>query len=142
MNKYEQIIPLKLLDLSKSQSSSPSQIIQFNSVHAKTLLQTFQVNSSFFHRVLSPYGVPCSNECLLSLACSISPSVFKIPKVLSSQIPVFDYLVSIVDLLQLLPFSSDRDHWKEFTPNMMKMILSLPGSSIIPFISAHPLVRA
>ena len=53
---------------------SPAQITKIDRRHYKARRQIFQIQSPYYHRVLSPTDSPYSNEFLLSLAYPVLPS--------------------------------------------------------------------
>ena len=75
---YKSIVQSVLMYAMDSAFLSPSQLTRLNAVHFKSLRRIFKIKFSYYHRVLNPSNVDCSNECLAGLAFSsrriISPS--------------------------------------------------------------------
>ena len=75
---YRSIVLSILMYAMDSAFLSPSQITKLNSVHFKSLRRIFNIKSSYYHRVLNPSDVDCSNEYLAGLAFNskrvLSPS--------------------------------------------------------------------
>ena len=75
---YRSIVLSILMYAMDSAFLSPSQLTRLNAVHFKSLRRIFKIKSSYYHRVLNPSDIDCSNEYLAGLAFSsrriISPS--------------------------------------------------------------------
>ena len=129
---YSQIVRAILLHGSESEVYSPAQITKIDCLQFRAFQQISKVQSPHYHRVLTPTGLPCSNEFLLSLSYPILPC--RIPsstRISDSRIRYIGHIprhpTSVVSIIMLDPSFSlraisspfrrgaPRAHWPEIT---------------------------
>ena len=75
---YRSVVQSILMYAMDSLLLTPGQLTKMDSVHYKCLRRIFKIKSSYYHRVISPSSLPCSNQYLAEPAFSsrrvISPS--------------------------------------------------------------------
>ena len=75
---YRSVVQSILMYAMDSLILTPAQLTKMDSVHYKCLRRIFKIKSSYYHRVINPSSLPCSNQYLAELAFSsrkvISPS--------------------------------------------------------------------
>ena len=75
---YRSVVQSILMYAMDSLLLTPAQLTKMDSVHYKGLRRIFKIKSSYYHRVINPSSMPCSNQYLAELAFSsrrvISPT--------------------------------------------------------------------